>query len=46
MCDAFGYNREEMIGFNIKRFMPNIYARYHDRFLSNFVEKGKIKLLK
>ncbi len=35
-----------MINFNIKRFMPTIFARSHDKFLSNFIEKGKIKLLK
>jgi hypothetical protein len=46
MCDAFFYSRDEMVNFNIKRFMPTIFARYHDRFLSNFIEKGKIKLLK
>jgi hypothetical protein len=46
MCEAFGYTREEMIAFNIRRYMPTIFSRNHDRFLSNFVEKGKIKLLK
>lgn len=35
-----------MVTFNIRRYMPTIYARHHDKFLSNFVEKGKIKLLK
>jgi len=46
MCTAYGYTREEMVGFNVKRFMPAIYSKHHDRFLSNFVEKGKIRLLR
>lgn len=35
-----------MVTFNINRFMPNLFAKHHNRFLSNFIEKGKIKLLK
>jgi hypothetical protein len=37
ICEAFGYSREEMIAFNIRRYMPTIFARHHDKFLSNFV---------
>ncbi len=35
-----------MISYNINLFMPRLFGRYHARFLSNFIEKGKIKLLK
>lgn len=35
-----------MVGFNIKRFMPSIFSKHHDKFLSNFVERGKIRLLR
>jgi len=37
MCDAFLYSREDMVGFNINRFMPSIYGKHHGRFLSNFI---------
>jgi hypothetical protein len=42
----FGYAREEMVGFNINLFMPTLFGKYHGKFLSNFVDKGRIKLLK
>lgn len=33
----FEYNYEDMIGFNINLFMPRIYAKYHHKFLTNFI---------
>ena len=35
-----------MLGFNIKKFMPNIYGKNHHKFLNNFIENGEIKALK
>lgn len=35
-----------MINFNVNMFMPRLFGRFHAKFLSNFIEKGKIKLLK
>jgi hypothetical protein len=35
-----------MLGFNINLFMPTLFGKYHGKFLSNFVDKGRIKLLK
>ena len=35
-----------MIGFNINLFMPTLFGKYHAKFLSNFIDKGRIKLLK
>lgn len=35
-----------MVGFNINLFMPTHFGKYHARFLSNFIDKGRIKLLK
>lgn len=35
-----------MVGFNINLFMPTIYGKNHAKFLSNFIDKGRIKLLK
>lgn len=26
--------------------MPHIFAKHHDKFLRNFIEKGSIKMLK
>ena len=44
--EFFGHAREDMVGFNINLFMPTIFGRNHARFLSNFIDKGRIKLLK
>lgn len=46
LCPAFGYAKEDMIGFNINLFMPTIFGKNHGKFLSNFIDKGRIKLLK
>ena len=46
VSDFFGYAREDMVGFNINLFMPTIFGKNHARFLSNFIDKGRIKLLK
>lgn len=35
-----------MVGFNINLFMPALFGKYHAKFLSNFIDKGRIKLLK
>ena len=46
ISEFFGYSKEDMIGFNINLFMPSLFGKYHARFLSNFIDKGRIKLLK
>jgi PAS domain S-box-containing protein len=46
ISEFFGYAKEEMVGFNINLFMPSLYGKYHAQFLSNFIDKGRIKLLK
>ena len=46
VSDFFGYAREDMVGFNINLFMPTIFGKNHAKFLSNFIDKGRIKLLK
>jgi len=35
-----------MIGFNINLFMPTLFGKHHAKFLSNFIDKGRIRLLK
>lgn len=46
VCSMFGYPKNEMMEMNIDGYMPSIFARCHDRFLCNFIEKGEITLLK
>ena len=41
----FNNKPEDMLQFNIKLFMPRIFSRHHPKFLSNFVDFGRIKLL-
>jgi hypothetical protein len=35
-----------MLGFNINLFMPTLFGKHHAKFLSNFIDKGRIRLLK
>ncbi|KAM3130949.1 hypothetical protein pb186bvf_016972 [Paramecium bursaria] len=41
-----GYRDEEIIDQNIKKFMPSIIAADHDLYLNNFVERGRINIVK
>lgn len=34
----FGYNKNDIIGSNIKKLMPEIYAKYHDEILKRNIE--------
>jgi len=34
-----------MVSFNINQFMPRLFAKNHHKFLTNFIELGKIKIL-
>ncbi len=45
MCQVFGYPKEDMTSMNINQFMPRLFGYHHAKFLNNFIEKGKIKLL-
>ena len=46
ISEFFGYSKEDMVGFNINLFMPSLFGKCHAKFLSNFIDKGRIKLLK
>ena len=46
IADFFGYAKEDIINSNINQFMPSMFGKAHGKFLSNFIDKGRIKLLK
>ncbi|SFR56036.1 response regulator [Thiomicrospira sp. ALE5] len=41
----FGYSAEELLGQNVKKLMPAMYADEHDVFVQNYVETGKSRLM-
>ncbi|CAD8078829.1 unnamed protein product [Paramecium sonneborni] len=43
---AIGYQDEEIQDQNINRFMPQIIANDHDLYLDNFVERGRINVVR
>lgn len=46
MCTVYGYPKEDMVNFNVNLFMPRLFGKHHAKFLHNFIEKGKFRLLK
>ena len=36
----FGYTKSEMIGQNIEKLMPSIYARHHSKVLRSALQRG------
>ncbi len=40
-----GYNRDEMIGQNVKMLMPEQYAREHDGYIGAYVTTGTKKII-
>ncbi|CAD8118325.1 unnamed protein product [Paramecium sonneborni] len=44
--NAIGYKDEEIQDQNINKFMPSIIANDHDLYLDNFVERGRINVVK
>ena len=41
----FGYNREELIGKNIKQLMPDKYGMSHDGYVNRYLETGEKKVI-
>lgn len=44
-CKLFGYEREEMLGRNIKVLMPEPYRAEHDQYISNYLNSGQPKII-
>ncbi|KAF0981150.1 hypothetical protein FDP41_012938 [Naegleria fowleri] len=41
----FSYNRDELIGKNINKLMPEKYATGHDAYVSHYLETGEKKII-
>ncbi|CAD8157654.1 unnamed protein product [Paramecium octaurelia] len=42
-CNLFGYNKSEMINRKINIFMPNLYSKFHDAHIDNFLNSNDNK---
>lgn len=46
ICELLQYKRQELVGHNVNKMMPFIFARYHGKFLTKFIEDGTFNVLK
>ena len=45
MMRILGYSKTDIVGQNISRIMPKIYADLHDGFLKSYFESGESKII-
>jgi two-component system sensor kinase FixL len=43
--EMFGYSESEIRGQSLRVLMPEPYAREHDRYMSNYLETGKARII-
>lgn len=43
--EIFGYSAEEVIGQNVKMLMPDMDAKYHDAYVSNYIRTREAKII-
>lgn len=41
----FGYKADEVVGENIKKIMPDEYAKEHDQYVANYINTGEKKVI-
>ena len=41
----FGHARDEMVGYNISRLMPEPWSKEHDTYIRNYLETGEAKII-
>ena len=44
-CAMFGFTREELIGANVTRLMPQPFARDHDRYIDGYLSTGRARII-
>jgi PAS domain S-box-containing protein len=43
--ETFGYEREQMIGHNVKMLMPSPFSDGHDEYIANYLRSGAPKII-
>ncbi len=44
-CDQIGYEREELIGENVKKLMPAADAEQHDHYIRRYLSTGEARII-
>lgn len=46
ICGLLGFKQHDLIGKSANALMPIIFAKFHDKFIKTFIEKGKLNIVK